>query len=64
VWPDDQAWCVGSEIDFDSTLVAASEECADALLADTTLEAVPVGPDDRLDIGGDVINFPLGEQPR
>jgi hypothetical protein len=56
VWPDDRAWCVGSEIDFDSTLVACSEECAAAILANDELEALPINAEDRLDIGGDVLN--------
>lgn len=56
VWPDDRAWFVGSEIDFDSTLVACSEECAAALLANDELEALPIKAEDRLDIGGDAIN--------
>ena len=55
-WPDDRAWCVATEIDFDSTLVAASEECAAALLVDDGLETLRVHPNDRLDIGGDVLN--------
>ncbi len=48
--------CVATEIDFDSTVVAASEECAAALLADDRLEALAVQPEDRLAIGGDVLN--------
>jgi hypothetical protein len=55
-WPDDQAWCVASEIDFDSTLVGASRACADALLRDDRLEAVEVAAEDRLDIEGDILN--------
>lgn len=57
VWPDDRAWCVGTEIDFDSTLVAASEECVTALLSKDGLEVVRVEPNGRLDIDGDVLNF-------
>ncbi len=60
-WPDDRSWCVGSEIDFDSTLVAASVECAEALLSDDRLEIMTVQPEDRLDIGGDVLNSPLAD---
>jgi hypothetical protein len=60
VWPTDLAWCVGTEIDFDSTLVAASEACAEVLLSDHRLEAVVVQPESRLDIGGDVINPQVG----
>jgi len=56
VWPEDRAWCVGSEIDFDSTLVAASEECVTALIAEDGLEVVRVESKDRLDIEGDVLN--------
>ncbi len=55
-WPDDRAWCVATEIDFDSTLVAATEECAAALLADNRIEAVRVEPDDRLDVDGGTLN--------
>lgn len=58
-WPDDRAWCVASEIDFDSTLVAASRKCADTLLADDRLETVEVRAEDRLDIGGDTLNPPV-----
>ena len=58
-WPDDHAWCVASEIDFDSTLVAASRKCADALLADDQLETVEVNAEDRLDVGGDTLNPPV-----
>jgi hypothetical protein len=58
VWPEDRAWCVATEIDFDSTLVAATHECAHTLLADDRLEALEVGPADRLDHGGDLINPP------
>lgn len=58
-WPSDRAWVVGTEIDFDSTLVACSAGCAAALLASPGLEGVPVQPDDRLDIDGDVINGQL-----
>ena len=33
IWPEDRAWLLVSEIDFDSTLIACSRACADALLA-------------------------------
>lgn len=33
IWPEDRAWFLISEIDFDSTLIACSRECADGLLA-------------------------------
>ena len=55
-WPRDRAWVVATEIDFDSTLVACPAACAEALLANPALEAVRVGPRERLDLGGDVRN--------
>lgn len=54
-WPEDRAWFVGSEIDFDSTLIACDRACADALLS-SDLETLEVAPETRLDIEGDVIN--------
>lgn len=54
-WPQDKAWFVASEIDLDSTVVACSRACAEALL-DGDLEALEVAPEDRLDIAGDTIN--------
>lgn len=55
-WPDDRAWCVATEIDFDSTFVAGSRELVDALLAEPTLEVVRVRPEDDLTWAGDVVN--------
>jgi len=62
-WPDDRSWCVATEIDFDSTLVACSDECAAGLLADPRLETFQVPPEGRLDIEGDVLNPPLPRGP-
>lgn len=33
IWPDDHVWVVCTEVDFDSTIIACSRACADALLA-------------------------------
>lgn len=55
-WPADQAWCVATEIDFDSTLVAGSSELIAAVLAEPALEAWPVNPDDSLAHDGDTLN--------
>ena len=38
-WPADRSWCVASEIDFDSTIVAGSAELVAAVLASPGLEA-------------------------
>lgn len=57
-WPDDRYWCVASEIDFDSTLVAGSADLIDDILRSPDLEAWPVGPRDSLAHDGDTINQP------
>lgn len=62
-WPADRAWFVVSEIDYDSTIVAGSRECIDALLRTPgieaatgallrtpSIEAVEVNPGDTLAI--------------
>ena len=48
VWPEGREWVLISEIDFDSTLVACSRACADALLASSAFEAVEITRDTRL----------------
>jgi len=55
-WPADQAWCVATEVDFDSTLVAGSTALNDQLLATPGLEAWPVEPRDGLHCEADLIN--------
>ena len=54
-WPEDRAWVVATEIDFDSTIVATTNTGAEALLNCEGLEALLVPSDGRLDIGGDDI---------
>ncbi|MDJ1114097.1 hypothetical protein [Microbacterium dauci] len=41
-WPDDRAWVLVSEIDFDSTIVGGSAELVAALVADPHLEAAEI----------------------
>jgi hypothetical protein len=55
-WPEDRAWVVGSEIDFNSTIVATTNAGAEALLTCEGLEVLLVPSDGRLDIAGDVVN--------
>jgi hypothetical protein len=45
-WPQDHAWCVASEIDLFCTLVAGSDDLAEALVGDPRLEAWRVRPGD------------------
>ena len=56
IWPNDHSWCIATEIDWDSTLVACSDDVADALLEDQRLEAFDVTYDDDLSWGGDTVN--------
>jgi hypothetical protein len=61
-WPQDRAWCVASEIDFDSTLVAGSQDLVTELVAHPGIEAFQVAPGDDLSINGDRINpLPPGQ---
>jgi len=55
-WPADRAWCVASEIDFDSTLVAGSQELITTLVDDPDLDAWRVNPTDSLTYDADMIN--------
>jgi len=55
-WPADHAWCVASEIDFDSTLVAGTDGLIRAILKAPGLEAWRVEPDDSLAHDADMIN--------
>ena len=51
------AWCVFSEVDFDSTLVGCSRSTARAILADKLLESYEVSPETDLSSVGDTLNL-------
>lgn len=55
-WPDDRAWVVVTEVDYESTVVGGSPELVAAILADPRLEsaAIPEGAD--LSWDGDEVN--------
>jgi hypothetical protein len=55
-WPDDHAWCVGTDIDLMTTYVGGSRALIDALLADNDLESLAVSVDQRADWEADTIN--------
>ena len=55
-WPEDRAWVVATEIDFDSTIIATTVAGAEALLTCDRLEALLVPNDARLDLDGDKVN--------
>jgi hypothetical protein len=52
-WPHDRSWCVATEIDLDSTVVAGTNELVRAVLAAPGLEAWPVAANDSLGRGRD-----------
>lgn len=56
VWPDDHAWFLATEIDYDSTLVAGSAELVRELIETPGLEVLAIDPDARLTSDGDTIN--------
>ena len=57
-WPADRAWCVATELDFDSTLVGGSDRLIQAILANDALDAWPIQPDDSLAHDADLLNTP------
>ncbi|HEX7461209.1 MAG TPA: hypothetical protein VF317_03460 [Dermatophilaceae bacterium] len=56
IWPTDNSWCVATEVDFDSTLIAGDYHLIDAVLGAEDLEATPIEPGDCLDSRGDTVN--------
>jgi hypothetical protein len=56
IWPMDNSWCVATEVDFDSTLIAGDSHLIDAVLDAEDVEAMPVEPGDSLDDRGDTVN--------
>jgi hypothetical protein len=57
VWPADQSWFVNTDYDLDSTYVACDDVLAEAILAEPTLESLPVSRDTRVDSAADRINI-------
>lgn len=43
-WPDDHAWCVATEIDFDTTYIGCDETCRDEIRDLPELETFAVDP--------------------
>jgi hypothetical protein len=56
VWPEDRAWVMVTEVDYDSTIVGGSVELVDALCADPALEALPVREGADVSWDGDTEN--------
>jgi hypothetical protein len=55
-WAADKSWCVATDVDYDSTVVAAAESVQSALIGDPELEALVVSGEQSLVSTGDSIN--------
>lgn len=47
-WPEDQAWCVATDIDLMSTYIGGGSDTIASILGDPELEALQVFPSDRV----------------
>jgi hypothetical protein len=55
-WPDDRAWCVATEVDFNTTYIGCSAACRDDLLARADLEVYEIDPGHGITYLSDTIN--------
>jgi hypothetical protein len=58
LWPEDHAWVLATEVDFDSTLIAGTEALIDELVQTPGLEVLPLRKDANLTSDGDMLNRP------
>jgi hypothetical protein len=56
MWPPDHTWCLGTEVDFDSTIVGGPEALVRDLLDAENVEAWRITPDAWLTTDADEIN--------
>lgn len=56
VWPDDHAWVLVTEVDYDSTVVCGAPMLIQAILDDPALEARPIAADADLSWDADGVN--------
>jgi hypothetical protein len=55
-WPQDRAWCVGTDVDLMTTYVGGTRGCINALLDDGQLEALEVTDDQSVTWQADTVN--------
>ena len=55
-WPEDRAWCVATEVDFESTYIGGTQDVVEELVADPSLEALEIGSHDGITWHADQIN--------
>jgi hypothetical protein len=60
-WPDDQAWCVATDVDLVVTYVGGSERCIDAITSNPALESYRIPPDLPTSWDKDTVNPPVPE---
>jgi len=56
IWPEDRAWVLISEIDYDSTIVAGSADLIRSICDDPAIEALPVTENADLTWDADEVN--------
>ena len=56
IWPQNHSWCIATEIDWDSTLIAGPYPVTQAILDDERLETFEVDYGDDLSWYGDHVN--------
>ena len=61
-WPQDQSWCVSTDIDLMTTFVAGDDECIDSLLTQANLEILETSVEQRITWDADTLN-PLPQEP-
>jgi len=62
-WPEDRAWCVCTDTDFDWAYLAGPAACIDEVISVPQLDAYATKPDNPAQSGMDVINDPDGTVP-
>ena len=63
-WPDDRAWCVCTDVDFEWAYLAGAAACIDDVLAVAAIDAFATRPENPARSGMDVINDPDAIVPR
>lgn len=62
-FPQDEAWCVASDVDLCWTYVGGTRRCVEAILRCPDLEAVPVDLDQGLTVDSDELNPLSPDEP-
>jgi hypothetical protein len=56
MWPEDRAWFIATEVDFDSTLIGGSLELIQEFLSSDGISVLRVGPEDSFTADADHVN--------